>query len=246
MKKLVLFIIITLIVFLVRVAFIFEDTQDSLEEAIAIFSFKGLNFYSSCAFLTYLCIAFPLIILLILANDLYKNHHFNRHTMFKIFLHHLTFIYYAFCVTYLINIIRDKNHALFGDEEVKFVNPWHKYVFSAFLITPLVVDAIYSIEIEKLHAKNEKDGISTKRYSKILFVFGSLFLGFYLLYAFIVLLKINMNFESLKLRNMRKDLKIAELRNHLQILIQDIVWNIFIAIGIGFMDVWTNPYNVVL
>lgn len=84
---------------------------------------------------------------------------------------------------------------------------WHKYIFH-FLLTPaLFIDAVYSIEIQKIHHKEQKcfllktannlNFIERKRYSNKIYFFSQFIIVAYLLYCLSVVLFIEGQLEEI-------------------------------------------------
>lgn len=219
----------TLIAIIIRNQIGEEFLLEDFKKAVCDFTFNVLDSYQACAVLLFCCIIMPSLILFFLLNSIFKQHYSFKNVFKKVFLHHFCFGYYTLLIIYIFNLIEDKFPLSPEAEKIESVQKWHKYILHFFLAPPLFVDAVFSVETEKIKANKD---IKQLPYSRKPYLFGQFFLVFYLIYAFVIIIKINTELPGIT----QAEIRIDKLVKTLNIFVKDAIWCVFIVLSMGLID----------
>lgn len=236
---------ITVIVFLVRRLFRNDTKSFGFESAVKTFTFEFLSFKISLIFLCVFSLAIPSFIMIVVFKDMYKYQSvYKKKTWFnRIIFRHFYYGYVNMCFIYCANILidkyfsanisPDKGFILYKDSLIDGYNEWHKYVFHFFITPILFVDALYSIEIEKMKALKAKHV-----YNERIYYFTQAVVAFYLFYALLVALFLDHQIEDLydSIFHKKTIEKAYKISTYSDVLANLIMLCIFMSLFVGLVD----------
>lgn len=243
MERLKTITIWTLSTLLIRNLLEEDFPKEEMKVAILDFVFKSVDLKCACIFLFALSVIIPSLILFYLLNDLYKQQSEAKRKVKRLFARHLSFTYYTVVIIYLFSLSKNKNaknsiyKALLNSQLglIAFTKS-HNYLLYLFLTPPFFIDAVYSIEVEKIKAKNIRNNIKDNPYSKFAYFIGQFFLIFYLIYASVVIVKTNSKLPIMDLLTLNCPNEMTKIAGYSSNLISGFAWCIFIVLTLGLVD----------
>lgn len=226
-------VIVTVITLLIRNT-CKSKTHLGFEKAITMFSFNLLDSNNSMIMVCTISIVIPLVMLFILFGDIYASVLTSSEFFQKVINRHLFFCYLTFCGIYVSNILQD----YFFLETVKTLanySEWNKYILH-FILTPvLFLDAIYSIEIEKIKYENYEKKL---RYNPVLYILAQTFFCLYLLYSLLIILFLDSQLSELinSLISFKVGGNALIISGSLLQLISEALLCVFVSLVLGLID----------
>lgn len=232
-----LFISLSATVILLFVGVIYQrESRYSFTDAVKIFSFNYFEFETTLAILFIISIVFPIIAMIILFNRIYEAPGLRHKFISKVIMKHIFFGYILMCIIFMVDIIYDGTFATYEPDKASDYNEWHKYILH-FIVTPILfLDAVYSLEVEKIRSSDEK---TLKKYDKLHYYTAQVFFSLYIVYIFFVILFIYKKHDAFMgvLITPLADLRATtEIFNHIQYLVTDMMFCIFAALQMGLVD----------
>lgn len=243
--RLLVSLLATVILLFVGV-FYHKKIEHSFLLAVNVFSFNVLGPFPTMLFLLTISIALPITAMIILFNQVHSASESRQNFISNCVLKHIYFGYLLMCMIYTIDILYDCGYPNTDVKRPTNYNEWHKYILH-FIIGPvLFLDAIYSIEIEKIRSDED---IEAKRFEPIYYYGAQLFFTAYLLYIFAVILFLDGNRSfmiSPSIPTISDLNKASEILGYVGYLVNDIILCVFVALFMGLLDQNVSPVRALM
>lgn len=242
MKRLKTALIWTLAVIVIRIFIATPSTEYSFSLAVAAFSFRTLDSNYTCILLATVSILMPIILLTILLHDIYRTHYTFGETVKIVILNHVFYGYLALSCIYILDLIRDKYFASLHTDPKDGTSEWNKYILHFVLTLPLFVDSVYSVEVERIRTNNKRYNPRNLTFSLYIHYIAQVVFGAYLLYALMVVLFINNDFDFtlVDLIKYKDPEKTAVVFGHVRTLAKEVIWCVFVSLSMGLVDQWIS------
>jgi len=232
-----LFISLLATVFLMFIsAYYHTSIECSFTVAIRMFSFNILGTLPTILFILLISILIPITAMIILFGQLYSSPEYKPNFISDVIIKHIYFGHLLMCIIYTIDILYDWSHRGVAAEYNTYYNGWHKYILHLIIGPVLFLDAIYSIEIEKIRTDDE---VEAKRFDPVYYYAAQVFFSAYLVYILGVILFLNDD-KSLKFESTVPTIvdlkKASEIFGYVTYVVDDIIMCVFAALFMGLFD----------
>lgn len=226
----------TIVVIIIRILIAPPHTGHSFNQAVVAFSFRTLDPNNACILLATISILVPIVLLTILLYDIYRAHYTFGEMIRTIISSHVFYGYVTLSSIYILDLIRDRYFVPSHTDS----NEWNKYILHFVLAPPLFVDSVYSVEVERIRTRSKKYNPKDLTFNVYTHYIAQAMFGMYLLYALLVILFINNDFDfSLADVIKYKDpAKAAIIFGHIKTLVKEIIWCVFASLSMGLTDQW--------
>lgn len=225
-------IIIGLIVASIRKVY-YKKTKDVFKKALTTFTFDLFDFDVSILIIFFISIGIPVLLMFIAFADIKIRSPEKSYKLGAALSKHLFCCYLAVCSVYCIDLIQDYYNLDLEVKKSENYNSWHKYILHAILSPILFLDAVYSIEIEKI--KIFRRDLS---YGKVVYFSIQFIIAFYLIYILLVLLYIDNQLGKifLSLISLKNFGNATLISGYLMDLAKDSMICVFIPLFFGLFD----------
>lgn len=208
----------------------YADTN--FRSAVEMFSFNLLNFDFTFFLLYILSTIIPILTGALLFNDLCDSSISTFKFLTSIISKHLFYGYMSVVIIYVLDLINDTFFTYYyTNQTLANYNIWHKYIFHSILTPIFFLDAIYSMEIERIKYENKN---SRSKFKMAYYLVAQVFFGAYLLYGLLLVLYFDNQLSHLfNINTVSKAYKIGE---YLPCLINDLMVCVFVPLLIGILD----------
>lgn len=231
-------LVISLIVIILRQMY-YVPTTVSLIQSFSSFTFGLMDGEQSTALLIIISLIIPIYIMIYVFCHIYQDSMSLTAIMSDIISKHVIYGYLTLSIIYSIDLIEDYQFGFENQKQITNYNPHHKYILH-FIFTPIMfVDAIYSIEIETIKQKDDKD--EKRRKDRMVYFGMQIIMACYVLYGLLIVLHLDGHF---KIENKTMIFPVTKIKEnvpeYLHVLFKYIMICLLVPLSTGLIDQSSN------